>query len=761
MKTEKFNITGMACSACAAHVEKAVHKLEGVQDVSVNLLTNSMSVKFDENKLSAHDIVNSVQDAGYSVFLMQPEKIASSTQIDHVIKEQQSLKKRFLASLIFLLPLLYLSMGHMLGFPLPDILSIENNPLNFAFAQFLLTLPILIINRRFFTQGFSALVKLSPTMDTLVAIGSSAAFIYGIYALVKIYFGLQLGDSELVSQFSHNLFFESSGTILTLITLGKYLEARSKRRTSDTLSKLISSAPETATVIRSEREMEIPADDVVVGDLVSIRPGQKIPVDGVVVEGISAVDESAITGESISVTKEPGDTVISASINKSGFLLFKATKVGKDTTFSQIVKLLEEASAFKAPISRLADRVSRVFVPTVIFIAVIATIVWLLLGQSFEFALSIGIAVLIISCPCALGLATPVAIMVGTGRGAEKGILFKSGEALEMGSKLNTVVFDKTGTITKGEPQVTDIEAFHYMDKSELLKIAASLETYSEHPISKAVLNKAEEKKLELYPVSNFVSTPGKGISGEICGKKYKIGNSVYISENITVAKVDGYLSYLAQQGKTPLLVADDKNILGVIGVADVLKPTSRQAANELKSMGIHTVMLTGDNKLTAQAIQKELGADQIIAEVFPQDKDKVIQELRENGKRVAMVGDGINDAPALARADLGFAMSSGTDVAIESADVVLMKSDPQDVVTAIRLSKATIKNIKQNLFWAFFYNIIGIPLAAGVFYSILGWKLSPTFAAIAMSLSSITVVLNALRLKRVRIRCREMGVFK
>lgn len=753
MQAEKYNITGMACSACAAHVEKAVRKLDGVQDVSVNLLTNSMSVKFDEKKLSTQDIINSVQETGRVAFLIEPEKIASSsTQIDHVIKEQQTLKKRFLTSLIFLLPLLYLSMGHMLGFPLPDILSIENKPLNFAFTQFLLTLPILIINRKFFTLGFSALGKLSPTMDTLVAIGSSSAFIYGIYALVKIYFGLQYGDLELVHQFSHNLFFESSGTILTLITLGKYLEARSKRRTSDALSKLISSAPETATVIRSEKEIEIPADVVVVGDLVSIRPGQKIPVDGVVVEGISAVDESAITGESVSVTKEPGDTVISASINKSGFLLFKATKVGKDTTFSQIVKLLEEASASKAPISRLADKVSRVFVPTVIFIAVIATIVWLLLGQSFEFALSIGIAVLIISCPCALGLATPVAIMVGTGRGAEKGILFKSGEALEIGSKLNTVVFDKTGTVTKGEPQVTDIYTFYNVDKEELLKIAASLETYSEHPISKAVLNKAEEKKLELYPVSNFVSMPGKGISGEINGKFYKIGNLAYISKEIDVSDVESYLTSLAQQGKTPLFVANDKKVLGVIGVADVLKPTSRQAVNELKAMGIHTVMLTGDNKLTAQAIQKELGADQVIAEVLPQDKDKVIQELRESGMRVAMVGDGINDAPALARADLGFAMSSGTDVAIESADVVLVKSNPHDVVTAIRLSKASIRNIKQNLFWAFFYNVIGIPLAAGVFYSILGWKLSPTFAAIAMSLSSITVVLNALRLKRVRI---------
>jgi Cu+-exporting ATPase len=753
VKTEKYNITGMACSACVAHVEKAVRKLDGVQDVNVSLLTNCMSVKFDENKLSSQDIVNSVQDTGYGAFLIQPEIIArSSIQNDHVVNEQQSLRKRFLASLIFLLPLLYLSMGHMLGFPFPEILSIENNPLNFALAQFLLTLPILIINRKFFTQGFSALGKLLPTMDTLVAIGSSAAFIYGVYALGRIFFGLQLGDLELVNQYSHNLFFESGGTILTLITLGKYLEARSKRRTSDALSTLISSAPETATVIRSQKEMEVLADDVVVGDIVSVRPGQKIPVDGVVMEGISAVNESAITGESIPVTKEPGDTVISASINKSGYLLFRATKVGEDTTFSQIVKILEEASASKAPISRLADRVGGFFVPAVILIAVISVVAWLLLGQSFEFALSIGITVLIISCPCALGLATPLAIMVGTGRGAEKGILFKSGEALEMGSKLNAVVFDKTGTVTKGEPQVTDIETFQKMDKSELLKITASLEAYSEHPISKALLNRAEEKKLELYPVSNFISIPGKGVSGEIDGTFYKTGNRSYISENIDTAKVDDSLFNIAQQGKTPLLVADEKKVLGVIGVADVLKPTSRQAVDELKAIGIYTVMLTGDNQLTAEAIQQELGADQVIAEVLPQDKDKAIQELCRNGVKVAMVGDGINDAPALARADLGFAMSSGADVAIESADVVLMKSNPYDVVTAIRLSKATIRNIKQNLFWAFFYNVIGIPLAAGVFYSALGWKLSPTFAAIAMSLSSITVVLNALRLKRVRL---------
>jgi len=687
--------------------------------------------------------------------LAQPEKTeSSSTRIDYVAKEQQALKKRFIASLIFLVPLIYLSMSSMVGLPLPLSISIANNPLLSAFAQFLLTIPIFIINSKFFTNGFRALGKLAPTMDSLVAIGSSAAFIYGVYALVRIYFGLKQGDLELVSQFSHNLFFETGTTILTLITLGKYLEARSKRRTSDALSKLIDSAPETATVIRFGEEIKIPAEEVVVGDMISIRPGQKIPVDGEVMEGISAVDESAITGESIPVTKEPGDTVISASINKTGYLLFRATKVGEDTTFSQIVKLLEEASASKAPIARLADRVSRVFVPTVILIALISTIAWLLLGQSFEFALSIGISVLIISCPCALGLATPVAIMVGTGRGAENGILFKSGEALEMGSKLDTVVFDKTGTITKGKLQVTDIKTFYNIDENELLKISASLEAYSEHPISKAVLNKAKEKKLKFYAVTNFVSVSGKGVSGEIEGELYKIGNHAYISENIDTTEVDSCLFNIAiaQQGKTPLFVANDKTVLGVIGVADVLKPTSRQAIDKLKSMGIHTVMLTGDNRLTAFAIQKELGIDQVIAEVLPQDKDKAIQELLKKGIRVAMVGDGINDAPALARADLGFAMSAGTDIAIESADVILMKNNPHDVITAILLSKATIKTIKQNLFWAFFYNIIGIPLAAGVFYSILGWKLSPVFSAIAMSLSSITVVLNALRLKKVTL---------
>jgi len=754
MKTEKFNIVGMACSACVAHVDKSVRRLNGVQDVVINLLTNSMSVEFDESQLSSKKIINAVQEAGYNAFLAQPEKTdLSAVKVDHIVKEQQTLKRRVIASFLFLIPLIYLSMGHLVGLPLPHLISIDHNPLHFALAQLLLTIPIFLINGRFFTQGFRALVKLSPTMDTLVAIGSSAAFIYGIYALVGIYFGQRYGDLGLVNGYSRNLFFESGGTILTLITLGKYLEALSKRKTSDSLSKLINSAPETATVLRFDKEMEIPTGEVVVGDMVSIRPGQKIPVDGVVVEGISAVDESAITGESIPAIKEEGDVVISASINKTGYLLFRATKVGKDTTFSQIVRLLEEASASKAPISRLADKVSRIFVPTVILIALIATTIWLLVGQSFEFALSIGISVLIISCPCALGLATPVAIMVGTGRGAENGILFKSGEALEMGSKLNAVVFDKTGTVTKGKLQVTDIKVLHKRDKGELLKIAASLESYSEHPISKAIVKRAEEQQLELYPVSNFASVPGKGVSGVIDGKLHKIGNGAYISENIDASEAEGALFSFSLQGETPLLVADDKRVLGVIGVADVLRPTSCQAIDELKSMGIHTVMLTGDNKLTALAIQEELGTDQFIAEVLPQDKDKAIQELRQSGMRVAMVGDGINDAPALARADLGFAMSTGTDVAIESADVVLMKSNPYDVVTAILLSKATIRNIRQNLFWAFFYNIIGIPLAAGLFYPVLGWKLSPTFAAIAMSLSSVTVVLNALRLKKVALK--------
>ncbi len=739
----------MTCSACVAHVEKSVRKLDGVVDVNVNLLTNSMSVEFEEQSLSSDNIIDSVQDAGYDAFLKPQSNQISAPKIDYAAKEQEELKKRVIISFAFLIPLLYIAMGPMAGLPIPAFLSGYKNTLIFALAQLILALPIYFVNRKFFINGFRALRQLSPTMDSLVAIGSMAALLYGIFAIYRIAVGLGDGNVELVHRYKHDLFFESGATILTLITLGKYFEARSKRQTSDALTKLIDSAPQTATVVRNGEELEIPVDDVVLNDLVSIRPGQKIPVDGIVEEGFSSVDESAITGESIPVFKQNGDQVISASVNKTGFFTFRATKVGKDTTLSQIIQLLEEATSSKAPISRLADQISRIFVPIVIAIALVATAVWLLLGYPLEFALSIGIAVLIISCPCALGLATPVAIMVGTGRGAENGILFKSAEALEIAGKIDTLVFDKTGTITEGKPEVTDVESLHYLDENEMLRISASLEKYSEHPISKAILAKAEEQKLELYPVSKFNSVPGKGISGIINGELYKVGNKAYISENIDIEPVEDFLFKLLQQGKTALFVSDDENVLGVIGVADVMKSTSSEAINTLKTMGMTTIMLTGDNHRTAQAIQEKIGFDRVIAEVLPQDKDKVIQELQNEGRKVAMVGDGINDAPALARADLGFAIGSGTDVAIESADVVLMKSNLMDVVKGLRLSKATIRNIKENLFWAFFYNVIGIPIAAGLFYTMLGWKLNPMFAALAMSLSSVTVVLNALRLRK------------
>ena len=749
MKTEKFDITGMTCSACVSHVEKSVRKINGVSDVNVNLLTNSMAVEFEDSTLSADKIIESVQDAGYDAFVKTQTQDTEVPKIDYAAKEQNELKQRVIISFAFLIPLLYIAMGPMAGLPIPSFFIGGENALIFAFTQFLLALPVYIVNSKFFTNGFRTLKQLSPTMDSLVAIGSGAALFYGIFAIYRISFGLGHGQTDVALKYMHDLFFESGATILTLITLGKYFEARSKRKTSDALTKLIDSAPQTATVIRNGEEVEISVDDVRLDDLISIRPGQKVPVDGVLEEGFSSLDESAITGESIPVFKQKGDAIISASINKTGFFTFRATKVGKDTTLSQIIALLEDATASKAPISRMADRISRIFVPIVIAIAVVATIVWLILGHPLEFALSIGIAVLIISCPCALGLATPVAIMVGTGRGAENGILFKSAETLEMAGKIDTIVFDKTGTITEGNPKVTDIESLHYLDEKEMLRICASLEKYSEHPISKAILTRAEEEKLELYPVSYFENVPGKGISGKVNGEFYKVGNKGFIDESMDTEPVEDFLSQLLQEGKTTLFIADNQNILGVIGVADTIKPTSHEAIEMLKKMGLTTMMLTGDNERTAMAVQEKIGFDKVIAEVLPQDKDKVIQDLQNEGRKVAMVGDGINDAPALARADLGFAIGAGTDVAIESADVVLMKSDLLDVVKGLRLSKSTIKNIKQNLFWAFFYNVIGIPIAAGVFYSMLGWKLNPMIAALAMSLSSVTVVMNALRLRK------------
>jgi len=751
METEKFDVTGMTCASCVAHVEKSVSKLAGVKTVNVNLLTNSMSVSFDEKNLTTLLIEKAVEDAGYEAHIRETatNSVLKPTQkVDYVQLEQDEMKMRWWISLTFLIPLLYISMGHMIGIPYPHALHATENALIVAFTQFLLTLPIIFVNKKYFHVGFKTLFKGAPNMDSLIAIGSSAAILYGIFAIYRIGYALGHADMETVSRFSQDLYFESGSTILTLITLGKYLEAKSKSRTSDAITRLMDMAPKTATVLRENIEMEIPLEQVLVGELVIVRPGQRVPVDGTLVSGNSSVDESALTGESIPVFKEKDDTVLSASINKSGYFTMRATKVGNDTTLAHIIQLVEDASSSKAPISRLADKISAVFVPVVIGISLISIAVWLLLGYPFDFALSIGIAVLVISCPCALGLATPVAIMVGTGKGAEYGILIKSAESLEMAHKIDTIVLDKTGTITEGKPKVTDVFTIKTISESRLLEIACSLEKPSEHSLSEAILSEAEKRDIKVKAVANFQAIPGQGIEAVLDGIKYIAGNLKLMTDrSINLHEMASLSDKLANEGKTPLFIANDKEILGIIAVADGLKPTSKEAIEQFEAMGLDVVMLTGDHAKTAAAIQKQLGIPTVIAEVLPQDKDKAISGLQAKGKIVAMVGDGINDAPAMMRSNLGIAIGAGTDIAIESADVVLMKSDLLDAVTTIRLSKAVILNIKQNLFWAFFYNIIGIPLAAGVFYSVLGWKLNPMFAAAAMSLSSVTVVLNALRL--------------
>ncbi|MGB4414555.1 MAG: heavy metal translocating P-type ATPase [Paludibacter sp.] len=752
MKTEKFEVTGMTCASCVAHVEKSVSKLEGIQTVQVNLLTNSMTVSYDETALNNDIIEKSVENAGYEAHL-KSENTSTATntkKIDHVQLEQDEMKNRWWISLAFLVPLLYLSMGRMFGLPLPAVFFGHENALAFAFTQFLLTLPIAFVNKKYFTGGFKSLFKAAPNMDSLIAIGSSAAIVYGVFAIFRIGYGLGHGDMDTVMQFSHDLYFESGATILTLITLGKYLEARSKSRTSDAISRLVDLAPKTAVVIRDGIEVEIPVEELKIGDVVVVKSGQNVPVDGLILSGNGNLDESALTGESMPVFKEVGQSVMSASMNKTGYFTFRATKVGKDTTLSQIIRLVEEASASKAPISKMADRISSVFVPVVIAIAIVSTIVWLLLGYPFDFALSIGIAVLVISCPCALGLATPVAIMVGTGKGAEHGMLIKSAESLETAHKINTVVLDKTGTLTEGKPRVTDIIAGGNYTENELLQIACSLEKASEHPLAEAILVEAEKRKILFQNVTDFETIPGRGIKARIEKAQYFAGN-VQLMNELSIHSED-FLSLseqMAGQGKTPLLIAKENAVIGLIAVADVLKPSSKLAVSELQKMGMEVVMLTGDHRKTAQYIQSLLGISSVISEVLPQDKEKEISRLQSEGKKVAMVGDGINDAPALMRADLGIAIGAGTDIAIESADVVLMRNDLMDVVSTLQLSKSVISNIKQNLFWAFFYNVIGIPLAAGVFYIILGWKLNPMFAAAAMSFSSVTVVLNALRLLR------------
>lgn len=755
---QKFNVTGMTCSACSAAVEKSVKKLGGVQDVNVNLLSNNMTVHFDESVLDSSRIIGAVEDAGYgaSVFV---HGAAASVQkaADPVGEELKSMRTRLIVSFVFWIPLMYLAMHHMLkewiGLPVPPFIASAfhgaENAIPFAFTQLLLLLPIVYVNRKYFQVGFKTLWKRSPNMDSLIAIGSTAAIAYGIFAIYKIGYALGAGEMMTVDHYLMDLYFESAGTILTLITLGKFLEARSKGKTSEAISKLMDLAPKTAEVLRGGKEVEIPINQVLVGDIVLIRPGKSIPVDGVVIEGSSAVDQSALTGESIPVEKTAGDSVIAATLNKTGFFKMEAQKVGDDTTLAKIIELVEEASSSKAPIAKLADKISGVFVPVVICIAILAAAVWLILGQSFEFALSVAIAVLVISCPCALGLATPVAIMVGTGKGAQNGILIKSAESLETAHTVGAVVLDKTGTITEGKPRVTDIFPAPGVQESELLVAAASIEKPSEHPLAEAIVQKAGELSLQTLPVGDFQAVSGRGILTSINGQPYAAGNLALMQEQqVDTAPLQQQAEAFAEQGKTSLFFAKAGQLLGVIAVADVIKPTSRQAVQELKAMGIDVVMLTGDNKRTAEAIRKQMNIDRVVAEVLPQDKEREVRALQESGKRVAMVGDGINDAPALARADVGIAIGAGTDIAIESADIVLMKSDLMDVVTAIQLSRATIRNIKENLFWAFFYNSIGIPLAAGVFYVLLGWKLNPMFAAAAMSLSSVCVVTNALRLK-------------
>ena len=753
MAKEKYNITGMSCAACSAKVERVVGKLDGVENVSVNLLTNSMQVEYKEDKLSSNDIIKNIADAGYGASLAtatkqkKEEKSIKKTNDDAIA----SMKFRLKVSIVFLAILMYFSMGSMIGLPLPKFLSGEGNPVGFALTQLLLVLPVMYVNRKYYISGFKSLFHLSPNMDTLIAVGTVAAFTYGVIAIYVMGYALNNADMHTVTEYRMNLYFESVSMILTLITLGKFFETGSKARTTDAISKLIDLSPKRANVLRDGVEENILTEDVVVGDIVIVRPGESIPVDGMIIEGSTSVDESAITGESIPVQKEKGDKLIAATINKNGSVRIKATEVGEDTAISRIIALVEEASSSKAPIAKMADKVAGVFVPVVMGISLITFIVWLALGYDFSFALNCAIAVLVISCPCSLGLATPVAIMVGTGKGAENGILIKSADALETTHSIDTVVLDKTGTVTEGKPVVTDILAFD-TDENEFLKLAAGVESASEHPLAEAIVEKAKEKNLEIVSPTEFQAISGRGIVASVSGSKIIAGNEQAIkeqygnSENFTEVFKKG--NELAAEGKTPMYFMKDGKLLGIIAVADTIKKDSKEAIQALKNRNIDVVLLTGDHKNTAMAIAKEAGIKKVIAEVLPTDKEEHIRELIKAGHKVAMVGDGINDSPALARADVGIAIGAGTDIAIESADIVLMHSSLKDVATAIDLSKAVIRNIKQNLFWAFFYNSIGIPLAAGVFYLSLGWKLSPMFGAAAMGMSSVCVVSNALRLR-------------
>ena len=745
----QYIVTGMSCAACSARVEKAVSKVPGVTSCSVSLLTNSMGV---EGTATEQEIIKAVKDAGYGASKkgegaakVQPAQALAG---EDMLKDRETpvLKRRLIASVGFLIVLMYFSMGHMMwGWPVPGFM--KDNHVMMGLLQMLLTITVMVINQKFFISGFKGLIHRAPNMDTLVALGSGASFVYSTYALFAMTDAQMRGDMDAVMSYMHDFYFESAAMILALITVGKMLEARSKGKTTDALKGLMKLAPKTAVVIRGEKEVQVSIEQVQKGDCFVVKPGENIPVDGEVIEGNSAVNESALTGESIPVDKAVGDKVSAATVNQSGYLKCRATRVGEDTTLSQIIQMVSDAAATKAPIAKIADRVSGVFVPTVITIAVITIIVWLIAGQSIGFALSRGIAVLVISCPCALGLATPVAIMVGNGMGARNGIMFKTAVSLEETGKMQIVALDKTGTITSGEPKVTDIIPAAGVTEDTLLKCAYALENKSEHPLARAILENAKEENAGIEEVTGFQALPGNGLTAILDGHTLYGGNHTFISSKVSVdGDIQKKAEKLAEAGKTPLFFGNEDRLLGVIAVADVIKEDSPQAIKELQNMGIHVVMLTGDNERTAKAIGQQAGVDEVIAGVLPEGKEQVIRKLKEKGK-VAMVGDGINDAPALTRADMGIAIGAGTDVAIDAADVVLMKSRLSDVPAAIRMSRATLRNIHENLFWAFFYNIIGIPLAAGVWYPLFGWKLNPMFGAAAMSLSSFCVVSNALRL--------------
>lgn len=735
IKTYTYKVQGMTCAVCASRVERITKKLEGVEDSIVNLNTEKLNITIDQDLVTYADIKRVVEKAGYK--LIKEEEVRK----DNKLSDKDKLLRRLIFSCIFTIPLLIITMGHMVGMPVPNIIDPMQNPMNFAAFQIILTVPVMVVGYKFYFIGYKNLLKLSPNMDSLIAVGTTAAFLYSLFGMYKI----ATGDDS----YAMHLYFEAAVTILTLITLGKYLEAISKGKTSEAIKKLIGLSPKTATIIREEKEIIIPIDEVIVGDIILVKPGEKLPVDGTIIEGVTSIDESMLTGESIPVEKGIGSKVIGASINKTGFIKYKATKVGKDTALAQIIKLVEDAQGSKAPIAKMADIISSYFVPTVIGLAIIAAVLWLIAGQSLVFALTIFISVLVIACPCALGLATPTAIMVGTGKGAENGVLIKGGEALEITHKVDTIVFDKTGTITEGKPVVTDIISKE-MNKEELLSIAASAEKGSEHPLGEAIIKFAEEKNIRLKEIKNFNAIPGQGIKVIIDEDVILLGNLKLMQKNsIEIGVLQEESDKLAEEGKTPMYIAINDSLEGIIAVADIVKSSSVEAIKSLYNMGIKVAMITGDNKKTADAIAKQVGIDIVLSEVLPEDKSNEIKKFQEKNKKVAMVGDGINDAPALAQADVGIAIGSGTDVAMESADIVLIKSDLMDVITAIKLSKATIRNIKQNLGWAFGYNILGIPVAMGVLHIFGGPLLNPMIAAAAMSLSSVSVITNALRLKR------------